>query len=83
MTESPESSSSLPVCNADALGLCLEWLLDLPHSLQLWLSSRVLDLCSYSVYNKQQCCGARLTSVAVQVLVRSQKAGGFAKEIEG
>ena len=83
MTESPESSSSLPVCNADALGLCLEWLLDLPHSLQVWLSSRVLDLCSSSVYNKQQCCGARLTSVAVQVLVRSQETGGFAKEIEG
>ena len=83
VTDGTTESTSPLVCNADALGLCLEWLLDLPHNLQQWLSRRVLDLCSFSVYNKQQCCGARLTSIAVKVLVRSQEDGGFCEDIEG
>ena len=72
------------VFNMSAMKMVIYWLPTLPHPLQLWLASRLLDMCSCGSHNRQRCCIGGTVTAFLNTITGSQLPGRYFKQdVEG
>lgn len=68
------NESNRSVHNTQAAVMLVYWLPDIQsHDLQIWLSERLMCLCSHGYHNRMNCCNEKMIGAILSVLSRERQ----------
>jgi hypothetical protein len=65
-------SDFITLHNISMVSMLIKWIPTVEPALRSWLVSRVFELCTHAIHNRQLCCSHGLLRVVVEVLATSQ-----------